>query len=133
MAKSITVTRNKEFAFLKMNEPLPKPRTRGVTEIRGPYYTPMGKHYLRDLLETMGFYADTLKFAGALQQDTAGTAQAIGGLASRLQKFVRGLTSYPAGALVSSSPTSSYQAAYLSSTASAPWWQGGVGGFSLLA
>src|SRR5262249_52697763 len=42
----------------------PKPRTRGITEIRGPYYTPMGKHYLEDILETMGRYVDALKFAG---------------------------------------------------------------------
>ncbi len=64
MPKETAGTRNKEFAFLKMNDPLPKPRSRGVTEIRGPYYTPMGKHYLRDLLEGMGFHADSLKFAG---------------------------------------------------------------------
>lgn len=36
----------------------------GVTEIRGPYYTPMGKHYLEDILETVGEYVDSLKFAG---------------------------------------------------------------------
>jgi phosphosulfolactate synthase (CoM biosynthesis protein A) len=41
-----------------------KPRTRGITEIRGPYYTPMGKRYLEDVLETMGQYVDALKFAG---------------------------------------------------------------------
>jgi phosphosulfolactate synthase (CoM biosynthesis protein A) len=35
-----------------------------VTEIRGPYYTPMGKRYLEDILETMGAYVDVLKFAG---------------------------------------------------------------------
>jgi len=52
------------FAFLKVNERPAKPRTRGVTEIRGPYYTPMGKHYLQDVLETMGRYVDALKFAG---------------------------------------------------------------------
>lgn len=63
MAKA-PVNRNEEFSFLKMNDPLPKPRTRGITEIRGPYYTPMGKGYLKDLLETMSFYADSLKFAG---------------------------------------------------------------------
>lgn len=40
-----------------------KPRTRGVTEIRGPYYTPMGKRYVEDILETMGAYVDALKFA----------------------------------------------------------------------
>src|SRR5213592_3234105 len=50
--------------FLRMNEPSPRPRTRGLTEIRGPYYTPMGKRYLEDILETMGNYVDNLKFAG---------------------------------------------------------------------
>src|SRR6266545_2130498 len=52
------------FAFLPLNDRAPKPRTRGVTEIRGPYYTPLGKRYLADVLETMGAYVDTLKFAG---------------------------------------------------------------------
>ncbi|MDE3024554.1 MAG: phosphosulfolactate synthase, partial [Acidobacteriota bacterium] len=52
------------FAFLPMNERPRKPRSRGVTEIRGPYYTPVGRHYLDDLLETMGAYVDTLKYAG---------------------------------------------------------------------
>src|SRR6266540_6192648 len=52
------------FAFLQLNERQTKPRERGVTEIRGPYYTPMGKRYLQDVLETMGAYVDTLKFAG---------------------------------------------------------------------
>lgn len=37
---------------------------RGITEIRGPYYTPVGPRYLRDVLETMGEYVDILKFAG---------------------------------------------------------------------
>jgi len=52
------------FAFLKTNERPSKPRQRGLTEIRGPYYTPMGKRYLHDILETMGPYIDSLKFAG---------------------------------------------------------------------
>jgi phosphosulfolactate synthase (CoM biosynthesis protein A) len=52
------------FAFLRVNQRPGKPRSRGVTEIRGPYYTPMGKRYLQDVLETMGAYVDTLKFAG---------------------------------------------------------------------
>ncbi len=52
------------FGFLHTNERPPKPRSRGVTEIRGPYYTPMGAHYLEDVLETMGEYVDALKFAG---------------------------------------------------------------------
>jgi phosphosulfolactate synthase (CoM biosynthesis protein A) len=52
------------FAFLRTNERPSKPRSRGVTEIRGPYYTPMGPRYLQDVLETMGDYVDILKFAG---------------------------------------------------------------------
>jgi hypothetical protein len=34
-----------------------------VTEIRGSYYTPVGKHYLEDVLETMGASVDALKDA----------------------------------------------------------------------
>ena len=52
------------FSFIELNRREPKPRSRGVTEIRGPYYTPMGKRYLEDVLETMGVYVDSLKFAG---------------------------------------------------------------------
>jgi phosphosulfolactate synthase (CoM biosynthesis protein A) len=55
---------NRAFPFIRMNEREGKPRTRGITEIRGPYYTPMGKRYLEDVLETMGEYVDSLKFAG---------------------------------------------------------------------
>jgi len=52
------------FDFLRANDRPGKPRARGLTEIRGPYYTPMGKRYLQDVLETMGEYVDSLKFAG---------------------------------------------------------------------
>ncbi len=52
------------FPFIRLNEREAKPRTHGVTEMRGPYYTPMGKRYLEDILETMGAYVDILKFAG---------------------------------------------------------------------
>jgi phosphosulfolactate synthase (CoM biosynthesis protein A) len=52
------------FAFLELNERPQKPRSRGVTEIRGPYYTPVGRRYLEDVLETMGSWVDTLKYAG---------------------------------------------------------------------
>src|SRR5438270_3209848 len=52
------------FTYLRTNEREVKPRKRGITEIRGPYYTPMGKRYLEDVLETMGEYVDSLKFAG---------------------------------------------------------------------
>jgi phosphosulfolactate synthase (CoM biosynthesis protein A) len=61
MAKSRSQER--AFSFLKVNDRPAKPRTRGVTEIRGPYYTPMGKRYLQDILETMAAYVDSLKFA----------------------------------------------------------------------
>lgn len=64
MKQSNTNTLDRAFDFLKINERPAKPRTRGVTEIRGPYYTPMGKRYLQDVLETMGTYVDVLKFAG---------------------------------------------------------------------
>ncbi|HEX6762766.1 MAG TPA: phosphosulfolactate synthase [Gaiellaceae bacterium] len=52
------------FGFLELNGRPQKPRTRGVTEIRGPYYTPVGPRYLEDLLEAMGAWVDTLKYAG---------------------------------------------------------------------
>lgn len=52
------------FPFIRTNEREGKPRSRGVTEIRGPYYTPAGRRYLEDLFETWGAYVDGLKFAG---------------------------------------------------------------------
>lgn len=64
MSKGAPRMQDRAFNFLKVNERQSKPRTRGITEIRGPYYTPMGKHYLQDVLETMGTYIDSLKFAG---------------------------------------------------------------------
>jgi phosphosulfolactate synthase (CoM biosynthesis protein A) len=52
------------FSFLQVNEREGKPRTRGLTEIRGPYYSAYGRRHLEDLFETMGVYIDSLKFAG---------------------------------------------------------------------
>src|SRR3954463_13469411 len=52
------------FGFMRVNQRSRKPRTRGLTEIRGPYYSVMGRRYLDDVLETMGDYVDSLKFAG---------------------------------------------------------------------
>jgi phosphosulfolactate synthase (CoM biosynthesis protein A) len=52
------------FDFIKRNPRPAKPRTAGITEIRGPYYSVMGTNYLHDVLETMGEYIDSLKFAG---------------------------------------------------------------------
>jgi phosphosulfolactate synthase (CoM biosynthesis protein A) len=66
MTSSETKAQSSEraFAFLPLNERPAKPRTRGITEIRGPYYTPVGRRYLEDLFEAMGVYVDTLKYAG---------------------------------------------------------------------
>src|ERR1051326_6300844 len=55
---------DRAFAFLNTNTRQQKPRYVGLTEIRGPYYTPVGRRYLEDLFETMGVYVDALKFAG---------------------------------------------------------------------
>jgi phosphosulfolactate synthase (CoM biosynthesis protein A) len=54
----------RSFSFLPINERENKPRKRGLTEIRGPYYSVIGRRYLEDLFETMGNYVDSLKFAG---------------------------------------------------------------------
>ena len=55
---------DKPFGFLKTNPRGTKPRRAGITEIRGPYYSVMGRRYLEDVLETAGEYVDSLKFAG---------------------------------------------------------------------
>uniref|UniRef100_A0A093VGR2 Phosphosulfolactate synthase n=1 Tax=Talaromyces marneffei PM1 TaxID=1077442 RepID=A0A093VGR2_TALMA len=52
------------FGFARSNPRPKKPRMKGVTEIRGPYYSVMGKRYFADVLETMGAHVDGLKFAG---------------------------------------------------------------------
>lgn len=50
--------------FLRLNPRPPKPRTSGLTEIRGPYYAAYGSRHLADIFETMGQWIDSLKFAG---------------------------------------------------------------------
>jgi len=52
------------FSFLRLNDRGEKPRSRGVTEVRGPYYDPVGPRYLRDILDTVGHYVDIFKFSG---------------------------------------------------------------------
>lgn len=64
MAKSHATPSDRAFPFIQLNERQPKPRKRGVTEIRGPYYNVVGKNYLEDILQTMGNYVDAFKFAG---------------------------------------------------------------------
>jgi phosphosulfolactate synthase (CoM biosynthesis protein A) len=55
---------DRPFSFLHTNRRSGKPRKTGITEIRGPYYTPLGKRQLADVLETMGPSIDALKFGG---------------------------------------------------------------------
>ena len=53
------------FSFLPANSLEPKAaRTKGLTEIRGPYYAPVTKTYLDELLSDWGEYVDGIKFAG---------------------------------------------------------------------
>ena len=53
------------FSFLPSNSLDPKAeRTKGLTEIRGPYYAPVTKTYLDELLGDWGEYVDGVKFAG---------------------------------------------------------------------
>src|SRR5204863_7573046 len=64
----------RSFPFLQVNQREGKPRKRGLTEIRGTYYSVAGRRYLEDLFEIMGAYVDSLKFAGgsfALMPETA--------------------------------------------------------------
>lgn len=55
------------FSFIGRNRRADKPRRRGMTEIRGPYYAAMSGRYLPDILETMGEYVDGMKYAGGLR------------------------------------------------------------------
>ena len=67
--RRITTERQREapdlaMPFLQLNPRPPKPRVRGLTEIRGPYYSAYGPRHLEDVFETMGQWIDSLKFAG---------------------------------------------------------------------
>lgn len=53
------------FSCVRTSSRPDKPRSAGLTEIRGPYYTPMGLYYLQDLLGGMGQAVDGFKFVGA--------------------------------------------------------------------
>lgn len=56
---------DRAFPFLRVNDRGEKPRTAGMTEIRGPYYAVVGPSYLRDILETVGRFVDSFKLNGA--------------------------------------------------------------------
>jgi phosphosulfolactate synthase (CoM biosynthesis protein A) len=51
------------FSFIPVNSRPAKPRTFGITEIRGPYYSMLGPRLLEDVFEMMHPYVDGLKFA----------------------------------------------------------------------
>jgi phosphosulfolactate synthase (CoM biosynthesis protein A) len=53
------MNQERAFSFIPLNAREAKPRRRGLTEIRGPYYSVMGERYLTDVLETMGWYLST--------------------------------------------------------------------------
>ena len=61
MAPAMT---NRAFSFIPINAPEAKPRHHGLTEIRGTYYSVVGKTYLADLLAMLGEHVDGVKFAG---------------------------------------------------------------------
>ncbi len=52
------------FAFIPRAHRPAKPRHKGLTEIRGPYYSAYGPRHLADILETVGVWVDGIKYAG---------------------------------------------------------------------
>src|SRR5216683_3085349 len=53
------------FPFIPVNALAVKPdRDKGITDIRGPYYFPVTRTYLDELLFDCGDYVDGIKFAG---------------------------------------------------------------------
>lgn len=59
--------KDRSFDFVDLKFLPPKPRTTGLTEIRGPYYEAFTMQQLKDLLDTWGYYIDGFKFAGGVQ------------------------------------------------------------------
>jgi phosphosulfolactate synthase (CoM biosynthesis protein A) len=62
--KNDFITNPIAFEWLQRNSRPPKPRKRGLTEIRAAYYSNFGLSYFKDILETTGNYVDSIKFAG---------------------------------------------------------------------
>lgn len=62
-ASRLSSKHNNAFTFLPSNVLPAKPRSYGLTEIRGPYYTPVTQTYLDELLTDWGEYVDGVKFA----------------------------------------------------------------------
>lgn len=51
-------------SFFEDEDRSEKPRTFGVTEMRGPHYTLLTQNLLQDIFESMGHFVDGLKFSG---------------------------------------------------------------------
>ena len=74
------------FSFLRTSHRPSKPRTRGITEIRGPDYTVMGPRYLQDMPETMGAHVDALKLAGLKAKPKVGIQFGAGGVVATIAR-----------------------------------------------
>ncbi|MEM1391081.1 MAG: phosphosulfolactate synthase [Pseudomonadota bacterium] len=58
------IWKDRSFPYVPMNEREPKPRTKSITEIRGPYYNAVTPTYTKEVLEGMGEHIDGYKYAG---------------------------------------------------------------------
>lgn len=56
------------FPYLRINSRDRKPRQKGITEIRGPFYTPIGLNQVTDIFEFLGDYVDSFKYACCTQR-----------------------------------------------------------------
>ncbi|QNG21131.1 phosphosulfolactate synthase [Rhodococcus triatomae] len=59
-----TTTPTTAFDFVPRAHRPAKPRTYGLTEVRGPYYSTYGTRHLQDVLEVAGQWVDGVKWAG---------------------------------------------------------------------
>lgn len=60
----MTKSHARTFEFLRLNERDEHPRSVGLTEIRGPYYSAFGAKVLADLFDSVGNHVDSFKFPG---------------------------------------------------------------------
>ncbi len=68
----------KAFSFMKLPKLQPKPRKRGMVEIRGPYYSSITLDYLKGLLHDWSDWFDGYKFAaGSFRLLSGSTLKAI--------------------------------------------------------
>jgi phosphosulfolactate synthase (CoM biosynthesis protein A) len=77
MSSSQLGASGRAFASLKVNRRTAKPRTEGITEIRGPYYTPMGKRYLRDIIGVCHAHDVLVSTGGFIEYVLAQGADAV--------------------------------------------------------